>query len=218
MTRSTLARSLWCALVVIPLLPVVAVANDNCADAFVAIIDTYTGDTITATNDGVADCGISDTSPDVWYEFTAAEDGVLTVASCGSDYDTVLSLHSACPGTIANQLVCNDDSCGLQSSVTTAVITGDVIYIRSAGFADATGDYTIVLTGPAGVPAGGSPPGTEFMRGDINVDGVFDISDPVYTLGALFTPGSPQPSAPFPNCGIDPTADSLNCASFNPCP
>ncbi|MEM7234215.1 MAG: sulfatase, partial [Planctomycetota bacterium] len=35
--------------------------------------------------------------------------------------------------------------------------------------------------------------GTRFQRGDCNVDGVFDLSDPVKTLISLFTGGSPLP-------------------------
>ncbi|MCA8962807.1 MAG: hypothetical protein KDC38_19925 [Planctomycetes bacterium] len=40
---------------------------------------------------------------------------------------------------------------------------------------------------------GGSGGGVEFRRGDVNVDGVFDISDPVFALASLFIPGSPEP-------------------------
>lgn len=52
---------------------------------------------------------------------------------------------------------------------------------------------------------------------DTNDDGVFDISDAVYTLGYLF--GSyVAPPPPSGECGSDPTADSLSCESFAPCP
>ena len=52
---------------------------------------------------------------------------------------------------------------------------------------------------------------------DTNDDGVLDISDPIFTLLYLFADGSPPP-APFPNCGVDMTPDSLGCAFFPPCP
>lgn len=170
-----------------------AMANDDCIDAFVAVIDTYIGETSTATNDGSASCGASDSSPDVWYEYTAAEDGTLTVGCCASAFDTVLSLHSGCPGTTANQIACNDDGCGLMSMASADVVTGDILYIRIAGFAGSNGDYTLTLTGPAGVPAGG-PVIPEFQRGDSNTDGNFDISDPVQLLAVLFVPGTDPPS------------------------
>jgi hypothetical protein len=53
---------------------------------------------------------------------------------------------------------------------------------------------------------------------DSNDDGNKDIGDAVYTLSALFTFGSPLPPAPHPLCGIDPTADSLDCDTYVPCP
>jgi hypothetical protein len=47
---------------------------------------------------------------------------------------------------------------------------------------------------------------------DANDDGAVDIGDPIYSLGFQFTFGSPPP-APFPACGSDPTADTVDCAS-----
>lgn len=51
---------------------------------------------------------------------------------------------------------------------------------------------------------------------DANDDGAFDISDPIFLLSHLFQLGAP-PSAPFPDCGPDPTGDGLLC-STSPCP
>lgn len=51
---------------------------------------------------------------------------------------------------------------------------------------------------------------------DVNDDGVIDVSDGVYTLGALFGDGE-DPAAPYPGCGDDPTSDALGCASFAGC-
>lgn len=51
---------------------------------------------------------------------------------------------------------------------------------------------------------------------DANDDGDFDISDPIFTLGYLFL-GGPEPDAPFPACGEDPTGDALGCDAFPPC-
>ena len=51
---------------------------------------------------------------------------------------------------------------------------------------------------------------------DVNDDGKVDIADPIALLTHLFAGGAPPP-APFPDCGPDPTAGSLGCASFPPC-
>ncbi|OUU24061.1 MAG: hypothetical protein CBC13_04135 [Planctomycetia bacterium TMED53] len=51
---------------------------------------------------------------------------------------------------------------------------------------------------------------------DTNDDGNFNIADTIYLLSFLFTAGAPPP-APFPDCGLDPTPDSLGCSS-SACP
>ncbi|MGE3163872.1 MAG: hypothetical protein AB7O52_03135 [Planctomycetota bacterium] len=43
-----------------------------------------------------------------------------------------------------------------------------------------------------------------------------NIADVVYLLAWLFTEG-PDPQAPFPGCGTDPSADALSCDT-SPCP
>ena len=52
---------------------------------------------------------------------------------------------------------------------------------------------------------------------DIDDDGALDLSDPIVLLGYLFS-NTPAPPAPFPDCGIDPTPDALDCDSFAACP
>lgn len=54
---------------------------------------------------------------------------------------------------------------------------------------------------------------------DTNDDGMLNIADAINGLGVLFPGGTPAVvPAPFGSCGTDPTADSLDCASFPPCP
>ncbi|HIN81081.1 MAG TPA: hypothetical protein EYN00_08395 [Planctomycetes bacterium] len=45
---------------------------------------------------------------------------------------------------------------------------------------------------------------------DGNDDGSLNIADAVYSLTALFNGGA-SPPPPFPDCGIDPTDDALDC-------
>ena len=52
---------------------------------------------------------------------------------------------------------------------------------------------------------------------DVNDDAAIDISDAIFILAALFT-GGDFPPAPFPDCGVDPTDDLLDCESFGVCP
>src|SRR5262245_24157122 len=83
--------------------------SDSCATATTVGTGTFFGSTTSATHDGASSCGETDTSNDVWYRYVASEAGDLHVTTCGSSFDTVVSLHSACPGSAANELDCNDD-------------------------------------------------------------------------------------------------------------
>ena len=106
----------------------------------------------------------------------------------------------------------------------------------------------IVLISDRRPPVSAEP--ERFRRGDANVDGRVDISDPMFTLSALFVGDQPlscgkaadanddgsvnltdavfmlgylfngrqTPPAPHDQCGVDLTADDLNCSSFPSCP
>mgnify|MGYP002638764144 CR=1 FL=1 len=47
---------------------------------------------------------------------------------------------------------------------------------------------------------------------DGNDDGIFDLADAIFILAHRFS-GGPDPSAPYPACGVDPTADGVSCAT-----
>lgn len=53
---------------------------------------------------------------------------------------------------------------------------------------------------------------------DTNDDGAFNIADGIYLLAYLFQAAAPEPPAPFPDCGLDPTPDMLGCATLGGCP
>ena len=59
-------------------------------------------------------------------------------------------------------------------------------------------------------PVGPAPPFDCEDAADVNDDGAIDIADPVVILNWLFSSG-PDPVAPFPNCGVDPTSDGFAC-------
>jgi hypothetical protein len=118
--------------------------NDTCTGAeAVASGARVSPDLRSATADGAA-CGASTGNRDVWYSFTAPCEGTLGVNTCGSrgngfGPDTVLSAYTGCPGTIANQLVCNDDAglpgcAGVDSSIHVGMVTGQTLFIRLSHF------------------------------------------------------------------------------------
>ncbi len=145
--------------------------NDACASAPAISPGTVSGTTLGSTNDGSSSCGASSGSPDVWYRFTAAATGTATVSTCSAatGFDTVLSVHTDCPGTDANQIACNDDSCAIAtipSSLSFPATSGASYLIRVAGFEGATGDFELTLTGPQ---PPGNPPANDLCAAAISV-------------------------------------------------
>ncbi len=137
-----------------------ALANDECVDALEVGPGTYMGTTATATpsQGATASCGNSSNSKDVWFKITPSEDATLVVATCGSLYDTVLSIHTGCPGTTANEIACNDDACdGTRSRINTVVSAGETYYIRLAGWGTNSGSYTLTISYQEPPPPGSGP-------------------------------------------------------------
>jgi hypothetical protein len=84
--------------------------NDDCAEAIaVGSTTTTSGSQVNCNTDGLSSCS-NGGFRDVWYSFTPAITGIYRLSTCGSGGDTILSVHSACPGTVQNQLACNDDN------------------------------------------------------------------------------------------------------------
>lgn len=125
-----------------------APANDECANATVVNDGTYYGHNMGAVTNGDATCGLNN-SAQVWYTYKVIFDGELEVSTCGTHdwfgidrgMDTVLSIHTTCPGTAANELACNDDSgaCGgigdiRDSYVRIPVDRGQIVTIQVASY------------------------------------------------------------------------------------
>ncbi len=132
--------------------------NDACANALVACPGTlYTGNTSSGSVDGATTCGSSNSTADVWYKYTPATSGSAHFTLCnGTSYDSVMSIHSGCPGTSGNTLGCNDDACGqpysAPSEVTLNVTAGTTYLVRISGWSGATGAYGLAIEGPACQP------------------------------------------------------------------
>jgi len=130
--------------------------SDSCASAPLIGAGVYNGTTAGATTDGSSACA---GSADAWYRFEAPADGMLLVDSCGSGFNTVLSLHSGCPGDTSNQTACSDNEtlfgpCAGGAATTSflcASVTGGESYVlRIAGAAGATGAFQVRLIFGAG--------------------------------------------------------------------
>jgi hypothetical protein len=85
-------------------------------------------------------CGFAGGAPDVVYSLSPTIAGDLTIALCGSVYDTEVYVYADVAGNIIG---CNDDSCGLQSQLTVPVLIGHTYYIIVDGYSNASGAYHI---------------------------------------------------------------------------
>lgn len=136
--------------------------NDACADAINVAIEgvPLTGSTESATPDGQG-CAASSSTRDVWFRYTPQHSGTAVFSLCDSSFNTVLSLHSGCPGTTANMLACNDDndqpgsscSSSTASRLSHPVSQGIQYLVRVSGNNSAHGNYRLVVTNPASTAA-----------------------------------------------------------------
>jgi hypothetical protein len=191
-----------------------AVATDGCADApLVGNGDTIDFDTNTASNDYAGTCGGSGTSPDVWARVAVTENSTVTISTCGlSGGDTTLTATRGCGGT---QIICLDDSCGLQTTITFPLDAGATAAIRIAGFGGSliTGSASVTIT-PRG---GGGGAGDDCSSAPLVAAGthpydLFDKSnDYAGTCGASaaspdqwykYTTGSNQEFVTASTCGL----------------
>jgi hypothetical protein len=151
-----------------------APANNECYEAQAFTASDVNGASIDGTNTfaspefGLPTCGGPLSGPAVWYTYDGNTLGsqTITVSLCdtaglpaGSRLsDSVLNVYSnTIPDFCLGTFCCvagNDDSCGLYSSVTLCA-GEDVYFFLVSGYAGATGDFLINITGD-GVACGGS--------------------------------------------------------------
>jgi hypothetical protein len=143
-------------------------ANDACAAATPLVVGgTVVGTAADATPDGNCTCA-GGPARDVYHTLTTGAAGLYTLSLCGGGgaaWDTVLSLHSACPAGFSTQVACDDDGCappgsgfGFPSRLRAWLPAGATYVVRVGAFDQAAGltagAYALSVTGPA--PAQGA--------------------------------------------------------------
>jgi hypothetical protein len=223
-------------------LPSTAQAADNCAAAHFVTPGVLYNDTTTATTNTDAGSGVNCGSPtptgrDVYYRYRPFESGLLTVSLCGNTvFDSVLSIHTGCPATAANQVpgACDDDTCGgggASAVFDVPVVAGATYLIRVAGFGSgasaAFGAFGLTLEGPDGV--GDCDNNTVLDEcqiaagGDANGNGLPDICEAFPPCGTCAGDVDGENHVDgrdirrFVNCllGSPPTGAGCGCADMN---
>jgi len=138
---ATLSLQVCFCVLVLGFLPAFGQGVDDCTNAQpIAGEGTWSVDTTSAVTDGPADaCGqSSDIHNDVWFRWTATVTEDHLISTCpGADFDTVIAIYDGggCPA--AGLIVCNDDSCGLQSQVMISAVAGTDYLLRVGGWSSA---------------------------------------------------------------------------------
>jgi hypothetical protein len=125
-------------------------ANDLCANAvhltgdYVALPFDNTLCNPTADN---SSCGMGH---DLWYCWSTTCEVDVNVTTCGSAFDTKLALFNTdvnctCPGATDPYVLCNDDTCGLQSAISWHALPGKYM-IEVGGFSTSAGTGVLNIT------------------------------------------------------------------------
>ncbi|MFZ4576253.1 MAG: hypothetical protein ACOYN0_17855, partial [Phycisphaerales bacterium] len=137
----------------------VAPPNDQCDGAQQIQIgpNLDLGTNCCSVSDGVSSCG---GAKDVFFKFTPHCGGPVTVNTCGSGFDTILSVYEDCPAGTEYQVACNDDALSgpcfgtTQSQVTFTPRPCVTYYVRVAGAtAQDCGNVAVTVSQPTPVPA-----------------------------------------------------------------
>ena len=105
--------------------------------------------------------GSSTVDNDVWFAWTADFTGNAEISTCGgTSDDSKISAYpgSACP-TMGTAIACNDDTCGLQSSILIPVTSGSTYMLQFGNFpgavANTAGSLSIIEDAPVLNPTNG---------------------------------------------------------------
>lgn len=109
----------------------------------------------------------------VWWRWRAPSNGMATIDTIGSDFDTFLGVYTGTRVDSLTPLAENDDAVGLQSRVTLEVTAGTVYRLRVAGYDDSRGRIVLNWTLEPGGPPPSSDRGDRFMVFPQVVTGAF---------------------------------------------
>lgn len=166
-----------------------------------AILDTGFGDgAVVLLGDGVPSCSSGSNNQAIILANVLA-------ANTASDPIYIIYLASDTGGVVFYQLIAvQNPGTGLGCPQT--IRRGDANGDSAVDLADAIRILDTLF--------GGSTAPVCEDAGDTNDDGAFEISDAIMLLSALFSGGAI--SAPYPDCGVDPTPDLLPCTLPGNCP
>ncbi|HBB33516.1 MAG TPA: hypothetical protein DDZ80_13970 [Cyanobacteria bacterium UBA8803] len=126
------------------------VANDNFVDSIRLI-----GSVVSTTENNFGSTGEAGepyhgSTPDtsVWWNWTAPADGVVTINTFGSDFDTALGIHVGSAVNSLTTITYNDDFWDWQSQVTFTAVAGQTYNIAVDGWGASEGNIVLNINLP----------------------------------------------------------------------
>jgi PASTA domain len=162
----------------------------------------------------------------IWYRWTAPGDGNAVVATCNSDFDTVLAAYTGDSIATLAEVASNDDACGTKSRVSFPASAGVTYRIAIDGVHAATGAASLDLRL---APANDDFAASTAISGDTgSVDGTNlgasrETGEPDYLYTSVWYRWTAPSSAPatFETCGaafdtilVVFTGDALDSMSY----
>lgn len=161
--------------------------NERCLDATPVGDGEFAFSTGIASSDGVPEPACFGASEpqianDRWWRYSPPVPGTVKVFTCGSEFDTRIAVYGAtCPTQPGTTLACNDNYCGVQSSLFFVGDVGNQYLIRVGGRGTSRGFGSLFITGCPADLDDGSGQGTR--------DGGVTVDDLLYFI-SLYSSGS----------------------------
>jgi len=144
---------------------------------------TATGSTTEATKETGEPIHVWSGGASVWYRWTASSDGIVTVDTFGSSFDTTLAAYTGLTVDGLHRLAANDDYNGTRSRVRIPVTAGQEYHFVVDGFAGSRGSVTLHLN------FGSSPPND-------NLANAVELTGASVTAGGTNLAASKEPGEP----------------------
>lgn len=201
-----------------------APSNDECSSRLLSCQERTARYTNIGASNSPFPAICQPSNADVWFTVGGCV-GLLTLDTCGSAIDTLLSVYPSCGGP---ELACNDDTCGFQSGVSFNTTTTAPYLVRVATQgAGSSGPYGMIqihvtwnsgpglhYSSPFGpgslrIEAGGLPTSGAYLYSITSGAGTFPsgwffgIDIPIAELYNQYFSGWPF-FAPLDGCGVGP--------------
>jgi len=123
-----------------------------------------------------------------YFKYTAPWTGAYSFSTCSSGALTRMAVVDGCQAT-ANQLACNDDSCGSSSSIDISLASGQVVYIvvGGEGGSNLPSPLSIDVTAPPPPPNPNCATATALAFGSNAIDNASNGGDQVVKSSATGT-------------------------------